>query len=102
MYLAPGLFTNGQLYNCCTNAQEPDWNQYIQLEVRPVKEQPAADGDETDCETLPLDKAEWADFWSVYARLQSGEVEVITDSKSEFTIHQIGHYLSTRSGLPLR
>jgi len=100
MYYAPSPFTNGQLYNCCTKGLEPDWSQYTQLEIRPVIDHADKDG-QTHCEAISLDQSDLADFWSVYARQPSGEVDAITDSRSETTIHQIGQYLSTRSGLPL-
>ncbi len=100
MYLAPGQFTNWQLYNCCTDCQEPDWSQYDYLEVQPVIECFDDDG-QCSCEVLPLDESDWADFWSIYARLPCGEVEVITDIKSESEIYKISQYLSKRSGLKL-
>ncbi len=99
MYFIPGVYANWLLFNGCTNFQEPDWSNFRQLEISPVKDIGSDDGG-TYCAPLTFDEAEKADFWSVYGRHYDGCAEVITDAETEEDIRAIARILTQRSGLP--
>ena len=92
---------NETLFNCQPDFREPDWSEYIALEVSPVAvfEDPMFPG-ESYCEAEYDIDAPWS-FHSVYARLKEGGVDLITDIQKGMAVLPVLNAIAARSGLPV-
>lgn len=70
------MFAPHQLFNCCTELAEPDWNEFTSLELGACRTEIDENGGEWTAGGLSRDDA---DFFTVYARNRDGEAEAITD-----------------------
>ena len=80
-----------KLYSCCEGEREPDWSRYLQLEVSGSKDH--------DGETEALVFARDAEFFTVYGRLSSFEVEPVTDCGDAVTLLAVAAELGYNSKL---
>jgi len=91
-------FTNEELFNCCTNNEEPDWNAYLELTIIPVAK------DQTG-RLQPLyrsDDASTVETWTIFAQDDDVGMEwhPITDAPTA-RIAIIARELERRSNLPV-
>lgn len=70
------MFAPHQLFNCCTELAEPDWNEFTSLEIGACRIEIDETGAEWTAGGLSRDDAE---FFTIYGRNQDGEAEAITD-----------------------
>jgi hypothetical protein len=100
------------IYNCCTNGLLPDMSDFTHLEVSAVYA--FSDGDETNCEAIhgvASGNAKVEDYvaepdesklmYTVYGRLECGEVEPLHDESTLDAIMAVANDLSARFGLEL-
>lgn len=88
-------FTNDELYNCQPGNVEPDWSDFVSLEIAACR---SNDGETTSgLKFADLD----VQFFAVYGRTKSGDVEPITDILNDADALPLAGYLSLRSRLPL-
>ncbi len=80
-----------KLYRCCEGLREPDWSRYTRLEVSGSKDH--------DGETEAMVYATDAEFFTVYGRLPSFEVEPVTDCYDAVTLLAVAAELGFRSKL---
>lgn len=73
-----GEYTDGELFNCCTEYREPDWSRYSRLEIGGCsRDENKGISDETHIVGgIAFDEAE---FFTVYGRNADDEAEAITD-----------------------
>jgi len=99
-------------YNCCTNGKLPDMTEFCQLEVNAVYQFATKEGE--FCEPLfgvASGKAKIEDFvsevdttklmFTVYGRLECGDVEPLHDEFTLEAIMAVANDLSVRFGLEL-
>ena len=73
------IYGGAGLYNCCHNAEPPNWTDFDGFEVAAVTWIP-----EHDCyEQVMDDEIHLAELWSVYGHLHEGGVECITDCHTQ-------------------
>lgn len=70
---------NDVLFNCCTNAEEPDWSRFDGIELGGCEMDPEEDG----VVNGGIDR-EQAEFFCVYGHLKEGGCEAITDWHGSF------------------
>ena len=80
-----------RLYNCCEGNREPDWSRYTRLEVTGSKDH--------NGETEAMVFAHDAEFFTVYGRLPSFEVEPIADCADATSVLAVAAELGYRSRL---
>lgn len=80
-----------KLYTCCEGGREPDWSRYTRLEVSGSKDKRGR--------TEAMVFAHDAEFFTVYGRLPSFEVEPITDCYDAVTLLAVAAELGYRSEL---
>ena len=80
-----------RLYNLCADTKEPDWSRYTRLEVSGSKDH--------EGETEALVFAHDAEFFTVYGRLPSFEVEPIANCADATSLLAVAAELSYRSRL---
>ena len=80
-----------KLYNCCEGNKEPNWGRFVRLEVSGSK----GHNGETEATVF----AHEAEFFTVYGRLPSFEIEPITDCKDATTLLAVAAELGYRSKL---
>lgn len=80
-----------KLYGCCEGLREPDWSRYYRLVLSGSKDH--------DGETETLVCAADAEFFTVYGRLPSFELEPITDCHDAVTLLAVAAELGDRSRL---
>jgi hypothetical protein len=90
---------NRTLFNCCTNAAEPDWSQFNWLELGGCVDVSDPYEDETCIEGGY--RADEAEFFTVYGHLKGGGCEAITDCDTFAEAEVVARYLSSLSGLIL-
>lgn len=86
------------LFNCCTELKEPDWSQFIHLELAGCVNENDPDDDETCINGNQ--SAREAEFFTVYGRDKEGLAEAITDIDDALSALQVAAALSYRSKLP--
>lgn len=92
-------FTNDQLYSCIADNREPDWTDFIHLEIGGCINAPSAPDDGIFV-IGGLSDAE-AQFWCVYGRMADGDCEAITDCATRSLVDAVASELSTISGLSI-
>lgn len=80
-----------KLYTCCEGGKEPDWNRYTRLEISGSKDKSGR--------TESMVFAHDAEFFTVYGRLASFEVEPITDCYDAVTLLEVAAELGYRTRL---
>lgn len=91
-------FRRDELFNCCTNLEEPNWSRFSNLElggcidVAGEREGSAIEGGISRTE---------AEFFTVYRRLNEGGCEAITDCASIEGAESVAAVLCRRSSLTL-
>ncbi len=80
-----------KLYRCCEGLRESDWSRYTRLEVSGSKDH--------DGETEAMVYATDAEFFTVYGRLPSFEVEPVTDCYDAVTLLAVAAEFGFRSKL---
>lgn len=96
----PPIDSADALFNCCTEAKEPDWSQFTHLELAGCVNENDDDDDETCINGNQ--SAEQAQFFTVYGRDKEGLAEAITDIDDARRALQIAAALSFRSCLTCR
>ena len=86
------------LFNCCTEGAEPDWSQYMRLEVGGCVTDTMPNGDTFTIGGKTDDEAE---FWTVYGRFADGDCEAITDCETREDADLVAADLARRSKLPV-
>lgn len=86
---------NDTLYNCCPGHREPDWGQFVGLEIECCATV-FADG-YAWTERVPLHEAE---CFTVFGHLRRGGCEALTDVTTRELAHQIAAIFSEKIGTP--
>ena len=86
---------NETLYNCCTHACEPDWNDFDALEIDCCASKILSQGS-TWTERVPLHEAE---FFTVFGHLKEGGCEAITDVSTRKLAKSIAELFSNKIGI---
>ncbi|CAM5598910.1 hypothetical protein MAUB1S_10128 [Mycolicibacterium aubagnense] len=91
-------YNAAQLYNCCTNHEEPDWGQFDALELGGCRTEKMDDGEEFVEGGYKRSEAE---FFTVYGHLRKGGVEAVTDITMYGEAVAILSHLGEATGLPV-
>ena len=93
------------LFNCCTDNAEPDWSQFLRLEIEGCRNDgnPAPDHDTSICAGQ---SGRTAEFFTIYGRHKPDAAgimvaEAITDCRDALETIRVAAILAARSKLPM-
>lgn len=87
-------YSAAELFNCCTEHQEPDWSRFKTLILGGCKDDPEQPG-----HTLGMIPAPDAQFFTVYGQDGDGICEAITDVRDARLAMAVAAALAVRAGL---